>query len=77
MVNRSDIETTVQQACRDDRGRMSWTNCRSLWRRPSRHYGLRDKTHTVVTAQPIIVLELEGSRPVLAALPSLEQGAFA
>lgn len=28
-------------------------------------------------AQPIIVLELEGSRTVLAALRSFEQGAFA
>jgi hypothetical protein len=77
MVNRSEIETAVLKACRDDGGPYVVDKLLELMAPAVATLWLEGQNAHLGGAQPIIVLHLEGSRPVLAALRSFEQGAFA
>lgn len=77
MTDRSDIEAIVLQACRDDGAQAVVDKLLELMSPVAALLWLGGNDAHLGGANPIVVLKLEGSRPVLDALHAFEEGAFA
>lgn len=77
MTSPSDVETTILRACRDDRGPAVVSKLLALTSPQAAMLWLKGNNAHLGGAQPLVVLQLDGSGPVLDALQAFEQGAFA
>ena len=77
MVSRSDVERTVLQTCHDDESQALVDKLLELMTPRTALLWLKGNDPHLGGAQPIVVLQLDGSRPVLEALQAFQQGAFA
>lgn len=77
MTNRVDVETAVAKACRDDQASAVTDRLLRLMSPGAALLWLKGQDAHLGGANPIAVLMLEGSKPVLDALDAFEEGAFA
>lgn len=71
------MEASVKQACRDEGAQAVADKLLELMPPAAAMLWLKGYDGQLGGAQPIVVLQLEGSGPVLAALLAFEEGAFA
>lgn len=77
MAERAEIETIVKQACRDEGAQTVVDTLLELMSPAAALLWLESCDGHLGGARPIVVLQFEGSPPVLAALRAFEEGAFA
>lgn len=71
------VEEAVKQACRDEGAQTVADKLLELMTPGAAMLWLKGNDGQLGGAQPIDVLQLEGSQPVLEALRAFEEGAFA
>lgn len=77
MSERADIEALIMLACQDEGAQAVAGKVLELMAPNAAKLWLEGHDGHLGGAQPIVVLKLEGSQPVLAALQAFEEGAFA
>jgi hypothetical protein len=77
MTNRAGVAELVKRACRDEGAQAVAVKLLGLMSSAAAMLWLEGQEGHLGGAQPIVVLQLEGSQPVLAALRAFEEGAFA
>jgi hypothetical protein len=77
MATASDVEELVLKVCRDEGAQLVVDRLLELMVPSVALNWLEGWNADLGGAQPKVVLELEGSQPVLDALQAFEQGAFA
>lgn len=77
MTERADIEVLVRQAWHDEDPQKVGDRVLELMPPAAAKPWLKGCAAHLGAARPIIVLQLEGSQPVLTALRAFESGAFA
>lgn len=77
MTDRAAVEALVMQACHDEGAQAVVDKVLELMSPAAAKLWLKGYDGHLGGAQPIVVLQLEGSQPVLASLRAFEGGAFA
>ncbi|MBT2546764.1 hypothetical protein [Arthrobacter sp. ISL-65] len=77
MSTRTAVEAVVKEACRDGGAQAVANKLLGLMSPAAAMLWLNGYDGQLGGAQPVVVLRLEGSEPVLAALRAFEEGAFA
>jgi hypothetical protein len=77
MTGRADVEAIVLQACRDEGARTVIDRLLDLMVPAAAILWLHGSEPHLGGTTPLVLLQLEGSRPILDALDAFEEGAFA
>lgn len=76
MSTRTAVDAVGKEACRDGGGKAVANKLLGLMSPAAAMLWLHGYNGQLGGAQPVVVLQLEGSEPVLAALRAIAEGAF-
>lgn len=77
MTSRADVEASVLQACRGEGAQTVTNRLLTVMAPAAAMLWLKGSNQHLGGANPLVVLQLEGPRPVLDAIQAFEEGAFA